>query len=129
MLGLKAKDDSVGARGERTAAKWLRKHGYRVVGRNVRVPVGEADIVCIAPDKRTIVVVEVKARIAREEDGPRPERNVGSNKQQKLRSVARSIARQFNLEDRPLRIDVVGVEFIENQRKPVVRHHPSAVSG
>ncbi|RNC82015.1 MAG: YraN family protein [Phycisphaera sp.] len=129
MLRFLAKDSSVGARGERTAARWLKKQGYRVMGRNVRVGVGEADIVCLAPDKKTIVIVEVKARIALKQDGPRPERNVGCRKQQKLRSVARSVARKLDLEDRPLRIDVVGIEFIENQRKPVVRHHPSAVSG
>ncbi|GAB5495793.1 MAG: hypothetical protein Phyf2KO_08730 [Phycisphaerales bacterium] len=129
MLGLLAKEKSVGARGEQTAAKWLKKQGYRVLGKNIRVGVGEADIVCLAPDKKTVVIVEVKARIAQNEDGPRPERNVGSKKQQKLRSVARSIARKFDFEDRPIRIDVVGVEFIQNQKKPVIRHHPSAVSG
>lgn len=129
MLGPFANDRSVGARGERTATKWLKKNGYRVMGRNVRVGVGEADIVCMAPDNKTVVIVEVKARVAKDRDGPRPERNVGSKKQQKLRSVARSVARKYDLEDRSLRIDVVGVEFIENSKHPVVRHHPSAVSG
>lgn len=129
MLGFPFRDTSVGARGERTAARWLRKNRYKVLGRNVHVGIGEADIVCLAPDRRTIVIVEVKARVAQSAGGPRPERNVGSRKQQKLRSVARAVARQYGFEDRPLRIDVVGVEFIEGRKQPLVRHHPSAVSG
>lgn len=128
MLGLFRRNETVGARGERVAAKWLRSQGYKVIGKNVLVGVGEADIVCLAEDRRTVVVVEVKARVASKEGGPRPERNVGAKKQQKLRLVTNAIVKKFGFQDRPVRIDVIGVEFIEG-KKPIIRHHPSAVSG
>ena len=49
-----------GRAGEDAAAALLEAHGYRIVGRNVRLPGGEIDI--IARDGDTIVFVEVKAR-------------------------------------------------------------------
>lgn len=128
MLGFLLRKRSVGARGEAVAARFLRTSGFRVIGRNVHVGIGEADIVCIAPDKRTLVIVEVKTRVFARADGPRPEDNVGAHKQRKLRQVAQAIARKRGLGDRPIRIDVVGVEFAEGQ-KPIVRHHPGAVKG
>lgn len=49
-----------GRAGEEAAAALLEAHGYRIVGRNVRLPGGEIDI--IARDGDTVVFVEVKAR-------------------------------------------------------------------
>ena len=49
-----------GRRGEDAAAELLLKAGYRVLGRNVRVPGGEIDIVCVDGD--VVVFVEVKSR-------------------------------------------------------------------
>lgn len=45
---------------EDAAAALLEAHGYRIVGRNVRLPGGEIDI--IARDGNVVVFVEVKAR-------------------------------------------------------------------
>ncbi|MEE9139856.1 MAG: YraN family protein [Alphaproteobacteria bacterium] len=45
---------------ESVCAWWLRLHGYRVLGRNVRTPVGEIDI--LARRGATLAVVEVKSR-------------------------------------------------------------------
>lgn len=49
-----------GRSGEDAAAAFLTASGYRVLGRNVRVPGGEIDAVCL--DGTTLVVVEVKRR-------------------------------------------------------------------
>jgi len=49
-----------GRAGEDAAAALLEAQGYRIVGRNVRLPGGEIDIV--ARDGATVVFVEVKAR-------------------------------------------------------------------
>lgn len=121
----------LGRRGERAAAAYLRRAGYRVLDRNVRNVIGEADLVCLGADGRTIVVVEVKTRLVREEDergGPPPEANITAHKRRKLVGVARLIADQRGWRDRPLRIDVVAVEWPE-RGKPVIRHHENAVRG
>ena len=51
---------ALGAEGERQAARFLKKQGYKIVTQNFRVRGGEVDI--IARDGRTLVFVEVKAR-------------------------------------------------------------------
>ena len=49
-----------GRAAEDAAAALLEAHGYRIIGRNVRLPGGEIDI--IAREGDTVVFVEVKAR-------------------------------------------------------------------
>ena len=49
-----------GRRGEWLAVLWLRCRGYRIIARDLRLPVGEIDIVAIRG--RTVAIIEVKAR-------------------------------------------------------------------
>ncbi len=51
---------SKGRAGEDRAAAFLAENGYRVLARNVRLPDGEIDAVCL--DCGTLVMVEVKRR-------------------------------------------------------------------
>jgi putative endonuclease len=51
---------SKGRAGEDRAAAFLAAEGYRVLARNVHLPGGEIDVVCL--DGTTLVVVEVKRR-------------------------------------------------------------------
>ena len=61
------------------------------------IETGEADLVCLAPDRRTIVVVEVKTRVVVQgRDAPMyaPEVNVDHRKRLKLAQVTRSLVRR-----------------------------------
>ena len=51
---------SLGQRGERAAARHLRRLGYTIVAQSARQPLGEIDL--IAVDGRKLVFVEVKTR-------------------------------------------------------------------
>jgi putative endonuclease len=51
-----------GREGERRAARFLQANGYRIVARNVRLPGGEIDLLCV--EQSTVVFVEVKRRDA-----------------------------------------------------------------
>lgn len=142
MLGRRPAADRAGTRavgraGERVAAKALKKKGFRILRRNAASAVGEADLVALAPDRRTLVIVEVKARVMHPDAGERrPEAQITAAKKRKLVTVARTIAAGAKLRDAPLRIDVVAVEFAPGPRPlgrngagdPVVRHYERAVS-
>jgi putative endonuclease len=119
----------LGARGERTAAKWLRKNGFRVLARNVRLPMGEIDLLVETRDRVTVVVVEVKSRALRPGDPERmPERQITGAKARKLVTLAKSLSRRRGLAGRPLRIDVIAVDFDEaGERVAAIRHYPDAV--
>jgi putative endonuclease len=115
-----------GARGERAAAKFLKREGYRVVARNYRTAMGEIDLVAEAPDGRTIVVVEVKCNSELNKEGnPRPEVRVDLGKQKKLAAMAMQMVRRWKLADRPVRFDVIGVD-LPAKGQPVIRHHVAA---
>ena len=122
--------DPLGPAGERVAARFLRAEGMRILDRNVRTRVGEVDLIALAPDKRTIVLVEVKSRRIDAQEAsrsPRPEASVGARKQRKLLMLAQSLARTRGWRDRPMRIDVVAVEWPDAGR-PRVRRFERAVT-
>ncbi|MGP1309018.1 MAG: YraN family protein [Phycisphaerales bacterium] len=122
--------DPLGPAGERAALRHLKRSGYRRLGANVRTHAGEIDLIMLAPDKRTIVFVEVKARRSAGDGGtrPPPEASVHAGKRAKLRLLANQIARDRGWQDRPLRIDVVAVEWV-GDAPPAIRHHENAVAG
>jgi putative endonuclease len=102
----------LGRRAERLVAMRLELSGWRLVGRNVRLPSGELDIVAL--DGSTLVFVEVKAGRAGATLGPeRPAHAVGRRKQLKLRRLAREwiAERRGPSGVSGYRFDVVGVSF------------------
>ena len=122
----------LGKRGEDAAAKRLRSRGYRIIERNAVVPMGEADIVAEAPDGRTIVIVEVKSRRRANGQPVRsavtpPEAAITRRKRAKLTSIARHLARANGWIDRPVRIDVIAVEYADESHEPVIRHHEGVI--
>lgn len=121
---------ALGRRGERLAAEFLAANGYRIVSRNARVPMGEADILCQTPSRDCLVVVEVKSRIRAGEapaqsNATPPEAAITQRKRAKLASIAAHLARANSLPAAAIRIDVIAVEFFENDSQPpILRHHP-----
>ncbi|MGP1346498.1 MAG: YraN family protein [Phycisphaerales bacterium] len=119
----------LGRRGERTAARYLRKKRFRIVARNLVMGNAEADLVCLTPDRATIVIVEVKARRLDPAAPPThrtPEAAITEHKQRKLRSLASRLGRRRRWSGRPIRIDVIAIDFIDDAQ-PIIRHHPDAV--
>ncbi len=56
-----------GRRAERLASLWLQLKGWKILGRRVRTPVGEVDLV--ARRGKVVAFVEVKARSTAEDAG------------------------------------------------------------
>lgn len=131
---LRGVEASLGARGEAAAAALLKGLGYRILGRNLRLPFGEIDLLAEDPDGRTIVLVEVKTRLRRAGGAGAsarvaPEASITRKKAAKLVRLLDAIVQANGWAGRPKRIDVVAVEaFIENGRERFEpRHFRSAV--
>jgi len=95
----------LGRRGEREAARFLRRQGLTVVTRNFRAAGAEIDLVAL--DGPTLVFVEVKTRI--EMGAGRPEEAVDHRKQYRLRRAAEVFAARYHAHDRNTRFDVVAI--------------------
>ncbi len=124
--------DPLGPAGERAAEKHLRREGYRIVGRNMRLRAGEIDLLALDPGRRTLVVVEVKCRrcapgAAGVPARPAPEASVTNAKKRKLLSLARAVSSRRRWRRLGVRIDIVGIDWPEGGA-PLVRHHVNAVT-
>jgi putative endonuclease len=122
--------DTVARRGEAEAIGFLKSKGYQIHKQNHRIGRGEIDIVAIAPDGKTVVIVEVKAAMVGETlKGKRrlhrPEDHVTPAKQKQLARLAHYFIKAQKWTDRPVRFDVIGVD-LSDQAPAEVRHHPGA---
>jgi putative endonuclease len=75
-------------RGERTAARYVQRLGYKVLEANVRLGKDEIDLVAFDPTDQVMVFIEVKTRAKLHEDY-RPELNLDFRKRRMLRRSAR----------------------------------------
>ncbi|MBV9232663.1 MAG: YraN family protein [Candidatus Eremiobacteraeota bacterium] len=94
-----------GREGEDRASAFLQACGYRVLGRNVRLPGGEIDAICL--DGATLVIVEVKRRDSHAFGSALA--SVDARKRGRLRAVAADYA-QIVAPDARIRFDVVTLE-------------------
>jgi putative endonuclease len=112
---------TLGAQGERAAARYLRRIGYRIVARGARSRLGEIDL--IALDGQTIVFVEVKTR--RSKDQGHPVEAVDLRKRQRLTRLALAYLKRYGLLRRPARFDVIAITWPQGER-PTIEHFPNA---
>jgi putative endonuclease len=106
----------LGDRGERAAARFLRRQGMRVVVRGYRTTQGEIDL--IARDGDTLVFVEVKTR----RHGT-PSEAVTPEKQRRLTLAALHFLKAHGLLHRRGRFDVVAIVWPDEQQgAPVIEH-------
>jgi putative endonuclease len=109
--------DSVGAYGERVAARHLEAAGFAVIARNWRCSAGEIDIVAL--DGSTVVVCEVKTRSGFGYGSGLEA--VTREKAARLRRLAGMWLDAAGWRGAPLRIDVVAVHR-RRRGVPLIEH-------
>jgi putative endonuclease len=109
----------LGNRGERAAARYLRRRGLRVLARGYRTRHGEIDL--IARDGDTLVFVEVKAR----RRGV-PAEAVTDEKQRRITLAALHFLRKHGLLEVRCRFDVVAIVWPDGRGEPEIQHIPNA---
>jgi putative endonuclease len=125
----KRKGVDIGAQGEQLACIFLERRGYTILDRNVKAPMGEADVLAEAPGG-TIVLVEVKTRIIDPaKPAPKAEDQVGSAKKKKLLALMQHLSRANVWQSRKKRIDVVAIDVPKTGTEPRIKHILDAVRG
>ena len=109
----------LGDRGEREAARFLKRRGLRILMRGYRTDQGEVDL--IARDGPTVVFVEVKSR--RQGD---PAEAVTPEKQRRLTLASLHFLKRHNLLEQPCRFDVVAIVWPGGRRPESIEHFPNA---
>ena len=104
----------LGARGEKAAARYLRRRGYKILLKNFRS--GKAEIDIVARHKDWLVFVEVKTRET-EEFGA-PSEAVDRDKQRNLSKAALDYLRQLGNPRIHFRFDIVEVVQRADSKKP-----------
>ena len=122
--GMLSKRKDVGARGEKLAADYLKKHGYKIIQKNFRCREGEIDI--ITQKGECLVFVEVRTK--RNTAFGTPEESVTLSKREKLISLANAYLQSYDKLPLSWRIDVVAVELGPNNRVSRLEHIENAVS-
>lgn len=113
---------TLGRRGERLAAKHLRRSGYRLLESNRAVGDDEADLIMLDPDGRTVVIVEVKTRRS---DDVSPELAVNRTKRFRMVRLAANLMKSRAYRDRPVRFDAVAIVWPQ-RGEPTLRHYAGA---
>ena len=100
-----ARRQALGELGERVAERWLRRKGWRLVGRRFRN--GHRDIDLVVQNGNTVIFVEVKAR--RSGALTDPVTAVDRRKRRELSRSAQAWIDRYGQPDQAYRFDVIGV--------------------
>jgi len=112
----------LGRWGEKRGEKFLKSKGLKTLARNFSCKAGEIDLVMVDGDG-SIVFVEVRTKA--EEDFSPPEESITYPKRQRLLRTARYFLAAHQIEDRPIRFDVVTVVLGQTGREQI-RHYQNA---
>jgi putative endonuclease len=116
------KPESLGAAGERLAAKFLQRAGFEIVARGVRYRSGELDLVAV---KRPLIVfVEVKTRNSQEHG--HPAEAVDRHKQRRMISAAHQFIKKNELFEYPARFDIIAITHSDRKTPPKIEHFVDA---
>jgi putative endonuclease len=114
--------EGLGDRGERLAARWLARRGFRILHRKLTIGRDEADLVAVDPDGRTLVIVEVKTRAA---DAPGPEAGLTRTKGSRMARLASRLQERREFRGHPIRLDAVAIVWPPDG-DPEIRHYEDA---
>ena len=96
-----------GLRSERAAAKYLRRHGFRILGRNVDDRLGEIDL--LALDGKSVVVVEVRSSESKTFDELAA--TVNLEKQRRITDATLRFVQRRKLWNVGVRFDVIALRW------------------
>ena len=127
----KPSTQAIGAKGERIARRYLRQNGYKILGKNFRVYLGEIDIIALDRENGKTVFVEVKSRKDDPEMIERFGRAADAVNHEKISRLQNAIRAYLwkHPESADCRGDIIEVYFPQKPslfKKPRINHLKSA---
>ena len=109
MRWIRASDSELGLAGEEIAARYLLDAGYSLLGRRLRTPFGEVDLLALHAGQ--LACVEVKSGRLPPRAFWRPAMRLSARALGRRRASAAYVARAFSAKagERPARVDLVEV--------------------
>lgn len=116
----------IGQIGEKVAAEFLRKNGYKILDTNYQNStgrrLGEIDIIAQEKESDEIVFVEVKTREYQKYKDTPPEENITYSKLKKLEKIASAYLYAHRLREKAYRFDAISVWLDLASKKAIVKH-------
>lgn len=109
---------NIGSLGEKIASEYLEKLNYKIIERNFACKQGEIDIIACDNVKKELVFIEVKTRTNYKYG--KPIEAVDGKKQKHIYKCAEYYAYKNNINNVPIRFDVIEVNI--NEGKVNVSH-------
>lgn len=111
-----------GDRGENAAARFLKKHRYKILARQSRSRIGELDLIARDVDG-SIVFVEVKTRSSHA--AGHPAEAVNFTKQKQITRAALAWLKKNRLLEHRARFDVIAITWRDGE-EPLIEHFTNA---
>ena len=113
---------ALGRWGEKQAARYLRRKGWRIIERNFNCSAGEIDL--IADDDGMLVFVEVRTR--NESSFGSAEQSVDAKKEGRISRAAEWYLNAWPRDKIEHRFDIVAVELKNNENSWEIKHYRAA---
>lgn len=117
---MKTKKQITGSWGENAAADYLKERGFEILGKNVRTPHGEIDLVAKLDD--VVIFVEVRTRTSSR--FARPEESINQRKQSHMLAAAEDYTQLHEIDH--WQIDAIAVEGKPGEQ-PVITHFENVI--
>lgn len=125
-MNRKTEKQNIGNLGEDIATRFLVKHGFRILGRNYLMKVGELDVICEKGGVIHFVEVKTVSRetrhtdVSRETDEYRPEDNVHEHKLRRIRKTIEMYLVENDIEQ-DWEFDVIAIVLDKTKKTANVR--------
>ena len=110
--------NKIGYTGEKIAARYLKKRGYKIITRNFKLKCGEIDI--IAQDSECICFIEVKTRSSI--SFAEPYESVNYAKQKKIKKLAEIWLYMYKPPNTPCRFEIISILFNKSAKLNEIKH-------
>ena len=113
----------IGKFGEELAKNFLIKHGYKIIGINIKISYQEVDIV--AKKNKTIIFIEVKTRTSLSLGSA--DMALTDTKMENLKKVLENYIYEKKLDENFIRLDLIAIDINKQKKLAKIKHYKDII--